>query len=223
MNPEATAGNQWKVSLRNAYPVSQYSVQTLTYEALLTNHGSKFEFIFLGQPIPSIVTQETYDAKGTQKAIKSWKSKFKDVTVKTGLEDNRMYLTAEYSYTGGVSDGDIRSRLKYLFQAGSGVMDWSFHGRKDGMKVVKKRAKGKLTHLTKTDFIVIVDDPDWNDDDPKAQNWDPYEIEVAVVLRRGLGLYLEESGRWTCTTTAIVWWCSSLARSRDRPRRRPTC
>ena len=115
---QGTSGNQWQVNLTGAWQVSQYSVQTQTNPALVTNHGSKFEFVFLGQPIPGIVATETYNQKGTQKAIKAWKSKFADVPVVVGLEDNRIFLTAEYSYTEGVNGGDIRKRLKYLFEAG---------------------------------------------------------------------------------------------------------
>ena len=73
------------------------------------------------------------------------------------------------------------ARLKYLFEAGGGVLVWSYHGQKEAMKEIKKRAKGKLTHLSKTDFIVIVDDPEWGEGDPKADNWDPYEIEMVGV------------------------------------------
>ena len=71
LGAEGISGNGWQVNLTGAWQVSQYSVQTLTFPALVTNHGSKLEFIFLGQPIPGIVAKETYNHERDPESDKS--------------------------------------------------------------------------------------------------------------------------------------------------------
>lgn len=168
---EGAGTGQWRVNVSGAFGIGDNRVRTLTYPALIRNLGSKMEVLFLGQPIPEVLADGVLHHKGTQKAVRAWQKKFRDVPVEVGLEDNRIYLKAEYSYTDGVSEGDINGRLRYLWEACSGVIVWSYHAQDDVKDEIMKRLEGKVTYLTESEFKLLTEDDDWDD----------YETEVDGV------------------------------------------
>lgn len=178
--------NSWHVNLTGTwgltfgYDGGRGTVRTVTYPALITLQDSKFEFGFFGQPIIEHLAEGVFNAKNTQKAVKEFRKKYKDMPIETTFEDNRIGITTEYVFAAGDDEDDIRKRLTYLFKAANRVLLESQYGKKDAFYSLRNRTKGKLPRLTKSDFIFLMEAPaDW-EVDPREE-WDPYEIEKEGV------------------------------------------
>ena len=156
---ERNGTGQWKTLINGAWLTSSTSYQTVTYPGIVINHGDRFEYAFIGQPLPSHLVELVRNHKGMLKAEKAWKKKHKDMQVTVGIDGNRITLNGAFSYADGVSRGDIADRLKALFIASNGVLIWSQHAggevEKDYMENLQKN---KLTHLSKADFLLLTGD-----------------------------------------------------------------
>ncbi len=169
---EGAGANEWKVMINGAWGVGDNTIRTVTYPGLIRAHGSRLEFLFLGQPVyQARFAQQVYDHKGPAKARRSWAKKHKDVEPQTGVEDGRLYLTYIYDFTDGVDDGDIENRLKYYFRAASGILIWTERAWRDVKKEHLKKIRGKIDYLEKGDIPLITEDDDWGD----------YEVDVPGV------------------------------------------
>ncbi len=96
--------------------------------------------------------------------------KYKDVTAEVGRSENRIMVTASYGYDEKSSEGKIKDHLVFLMENSRRIIRETMkHSEKALESVRKELEKKNLDHLTRDEFICLVDD---GYEDMKAKSHD---------------------------------------------------
>jgi hypothetical protein len=124
---------------------------------VVTNYGNGFRYVFLSQSIPDLL----FDAVNTEQANlhKEIAKKYKDVTAEVSRHEDRIMVSASYAYHEKTSEGAIKDRLVYLMENSRRIIRETMKHSEKALETARKKLESKeLDHLTRDEFICLVDD-----------------------------------------------------------------
>ncbi len=181
----------WQATIHGAWQFTADKIQWMTFPALVYNQGDRLEYAFYGQPMDQPLIEAVRNHKFMRKAEQVWLKEHKDIQMVVGIDSNRVTLTATYSYAKGVSLGDIAKRLEWLFKCSSSLLvNTAYAHREVGHDFVQALEGRKLTHLSRAELVMLVDDglDEWVSKSHQAAEgaWDfKYQKRSIYILNHG--------------------------------------
>lgn len=153
----STDANQgsWRVTLTSWRNLSGDEVDISYAPAIVMNYGNRFEYAFFSPDIPDKFFDKIVGELNSLK--EDMADEYDDMTVEWGRHENKVTITAVYSYQGGVDEDDIDDRLVYLmnecrtmmYESAPLIADYKEDYHDELMD-------SKLRYLSKSDLLVVV-------------------------------------------------------------------